>query len=225
MGPPSCCLLCPFDMSPSGFEHNLISCTTIFQDHLVLFLYSLKIQYFFREPLLEGNTLDSIPNFWKCSENLKTFKYFGRICFPLFFFVKRLKKSESVNHSVMSDSLWPHGLEPGRLLCPLNSPGKNTGMGCHSLLQGIFPTQGLNPGLLHCRQILYSLSHHGSSVYKNNSIVRISNILTFSVPGKIVIIFAIWVQWRVYNFKTLSYFIKNLEKWKYRDSESKRKRI
>ena len=63
LGPPSCCLLCPFDMSPSGFEHNLISCTTIFQDHLVLFLYSLKIQYFFREPLLEGNTLDSIPNF------------------------------------------------------------------------------------------------------------------------------------------------------------------
>ena len=105
-----------------------------------------------------------------------------------------------------------HGLYPTRFLCPQNSPGKNTGMGCHSLLQGIFPTQGLNPGLLHCRQILYSLSHHGSSVYKNNSIVRISNILTFSVPGKIVIIFAIWVQWRVYNFKTLSYFIKNLEK-------------
>ena len=40
-----------------------------------------------------------------------------------------------------------------------NSPGKNTGMGCHALLQGIFPTQGLNPGLLHCRRILYHLSH------------------------------------------------------------------
>ena len=39
------------------------------------------------------------------------------------------------------------------------SPGKNTGMGCHSLLQGIVPTQGLNPGLLHCIQILYHLSH------------------------------------------------------------------
>ena len=39
------------------------------------------------------------------------------------------------------------------------SPGQNTGMGCHALLQGIFPTQGLNSGLLHCRQILYSLSH------------------------------------------------------------------
>jgi len=40
-----------------------------------------------------------------------------------------------------------------------DSPGKNTGMGCHALLQGIFPTQGSNPGLLHCRQILHCLSH------------------------------------------------------------------
>ena len=37
-----------------------------------------------------------------------------------------------------------------------DSPGENTGVGCHALLQGIFPTLGLNPGLLHCRQILYS---------------------------------------------------------------------
>ena len=49
--------------------------------------------------------------------------------------------------------------------CPQGSsvhgifPGKNTGVGCHSLLQGIFPNQGLNPGFLHCRQILYHLSH------------------------------------------------------------------
>ena len=43
-----------------------------------------------------------------------------------------------------------------------DSPGKNTGLGCHALLQGSFPTQALNPGLLHCRQILYHLSHQGS---------------------------------------------------------------
>ena len=49
-----------------------------------------------------------------------------------------------------------------RLLCPWNSPGKNTGVGGHSLLQGIFPTQGLNPGLPHCKRILYQLSHQGS---------------------------------------------------------------
>ena len=46
----------------------------------------------------------------------------------------------------MSDALRPHGLPSTRLLCPWNSLGKNTGEHCHSLLQGIFPTQGLNPG-------------------------------------------------------------------------------
>ena len=56
--------------------------------------------------------------------------------------------------SVVSDSLRPRGLQPARLLCPWDSPGKNTGVGCHFLLQGIFPTQGLNPCLLRCRQIL-----------------------------------------------------------------------
>ena len=59
----------------------------------------------------------------------------------------------------MFNSLWPHGLQPARLLCPWDSLGKNTGVDCHALLQGIFPTQGLNPGLLHCRWILYCLSH------------------------------------------------------------------
>ena len=46
---------------------------------------------------------------------------------------------------VMSDSLWPHGLEPTRLLRPWNFAGKSTGVGCHLLLQRFFPTQGLNP--------------------------------------------------------------------------------
>ena len=57
----------------------------------------------------------------------------------------------------MSDSLWPHGL-----YSPWNSPGQHTGVGSLSLLQGIFPTQGLSPGLLHCRWILYQSSHKGS---------------------------------------------------------------
>ena len=50
-----------------------------------------------------------------------------------------------VSHSVVSDSLCPHGLQPARLLCSWDSPGKNTGVGCHFLLQEIFPTQGSNP--------------------------------------------------------------------------------
>ena len=52
--------------------------------------------------------------------------------------------------------------------CPWDFPGKSTGVGCHFLLQGIFVTQGSNPGLLHYRQILYSLSHRGSPLsYKS----------------------------------------------------------
>ena len=65
------------------------------------------------------------------------------------------QKSES--HSVVSDSLWPHGL-----YSPWNTPGQNTGVGSLSLLQGIFLTRGLNPRLLHCRRILYQVSYKGS---------------------------------------------------------------
>ena len=63
-----------------------------------------------------------------------------------------------VSCSVVSDSAQPHGLCPTRLLCPWDSPGKNTGVGCHVLLQGIFLAQGLNPSLLHWRWALYQLS-------------------------------------------------------------------
>ena len=57
--------------------------------------------------------------------------------------------------SVMSDSLRCYGLESARILCPGDSPGKNIAVGRHSLLQEIFQTQGLNPCLLHFRQIIY----------------------------------------------------------------------
>ena len=62
-----------------------------------------------------------------------------------------------VNVPVVSDSLWPHGL-----YSPWNSPGQNTRVGSLPLLQGIFPTQGLNSSLLHCRRSLYQLSYKGS---------------------------------------------------------------
>ena len=65
--------------------------------------------------------------------------------------------SESESHSVMCKSLWPHWL-----YSPWDSPGQNTGVGSLFLLQGIFPTQGSNPGLLHCRWILYQMSQPGS---------------------------------------------------------------
>ena len=74
---------------------------------------------------------------------------------------------------VVSDSLGPHGLHR-----PWNSPGQNTGVGSCSLLQGIFPAQGLDPGLPHCRRILYHLSHPGES----HSFAGMSRLL-FSQPA------------------------------------------
>ena len=65
-------------------------------------------------------------------------------------------------------TLQPQGVKPSRFLCPWNSPGKNTGMGCHSLLRGIFSPQELNLSLLHCRLILYHLSHQGSFKWNMN---------------------------------------------------------
>ena len=64
--------------------------------------------------------------------------------------------------SVVSDSLQPHKLEPPGSSVYGNSPGKSTEVGSHALLRGIFPSPGIEPGLLHCRQILYCLSHLGS---------------------------------------------------------------
>ena len=72
------------------------------------------------------------------------------------------EKRESVSDPVMPCFLWSCGPWLARLLCPRDSPGQNTGVGCHSRLQGIFPTPGLNLSLLHRRQILYRLSHQGS---------------------------------------------------------------
>ena len=93
----------------------------------------------------------------------------------------------------MSNSLPPHGL-----CSPWNSPGQNTGVGSHSLLQGIFPTQGSNPGLPHHRQILHQLSHKECSKlertcsslnYSNSNIVLTlwtnATVITTSIQSKL----------------------------------------
>ena len=77
-------------------------------------------------------------------------------------------KSESVGHSVMSDSLQHTGLQPIRLLCPY-FPVKDTRVVCHFLLWGIFPTQGLNLVLPYCRQILYLLSYQGNPLKRGGN--------------------------------------------------------
>ena len=90
-----------------------------------------------------------------------------------------VKWSES--HSATSTSLWPH-----ELYSRWNSPGQNTGMGSLSLLQGIFPTQGLNLDLPHCRWILYQLSHKGSLQCSGRSPgERDSNPLQYSCLGNL----------------------------------------
>ena len=95
-------------------------------------------------------------------------------------FLIHTKESGSVSRSVVSNSLQPHIPWPARLLCPWNSPGKNTGVGCHSLLQGIFLTQGSNPQLLHCRWILYLLSHQGAQTTELSK--KKKKICPFSLP-------------------------------------------
>ena len=103
-----------------------------------------------------------------------------------------------VGGSAVSDSLWPNGLQPTRLLCPWNSPGKNTGVGSHSLLQGIFLTQGSNPCLLHCRQVLYHLSHQGSQLCliplteRMTSAISVNSHCTFELVGYFMFNLQFW---------------------------------
>ena len=94
-----------------------------------------------------------------------------------------------LNHSVMSKSFQPHGLQAARLLCSRDCPGKNTGVHCHFLLQGLFPTQGSNQHLLcllllcllHGQADSLPLSHLGSP--------EISTLLTKAAfPSQVEII-------------------------------------
>ena len=107
-------------------------------------------------------------------EKWSLYSFISPLRFPVYLWKGQLKgcifrepfgnwsKWVSVSRSAVPNSLQPHGLQITRLLCPWNFPGNDIGVGCHFLLQGIFPTQGLNPGLLNCRQILYRLSFKGS---------------------------------------------------------------
>ena len=115
----------------------------------------------------------------------------------LFLIGSWLTDGESESHSVVSNSLRSY-----RLYSPWNSPGQNTGAGSLSLLQGIFPTQGSNPGLLHCWQILYQLSHKRSptDVYVGEyfSNIKISTRLPLlMVLFKSCVSFLVFFSWSV----------------------------
>ena len=79
--------------------------------------------------------------------------------------------------------LQPHGLWPSRVLCPWDCPGQNTGVGFHFLLEGIFLAQGSNPSLLHCRWILYQLSHQGSPCFGRLFLPNNVLLSIYYVPG------------------------------------------
>ena len=104
-------------------------------------------------------TSNSLPHIWNLlfGNDHNTFEYLI-ICQNVCLQNRFLCLFSSVSCSVTSDSLQLHELKPVRLLCPWVFPGKNAGVGCHFQLQGIFPTQELNPGLPHCLQA-YSLPY------------------------------------------------------------------
>ena len=104
----------------------------------------------------------------------------------------------------MPDSLRPHGLLPTRLLCPWDFPGKDTGVGCHFLLQGIFPTQGSNPGLLHCRQILYLLSHRESESESPSVVSDSLPAIDYIVYGILQVLQAKILEWVAFPFSRVS---------------------
>ena len=92
----------------------------------------------------------------------------------------------SKSRSVVSDSLWSHGL-----YSPWNSPGQNTGVGSLSLLQGIFPSKGSNPGLPHCRRILYQLRYQGSPICAKWPLKK--TFYQFSLPSVVCVwVFVLW---------------------------------
>ena len=64
-----------------------------------------------------------------------------------------------------------------------DSPGKHTGVRCHALIQGIFPTQGSNPGLPHCRRILYRLSHQSADAAETVSVAAVAPRATVTAPS------------------------------------------
>ena len=86
---------------------------------------------------------------------------------------------------------------------PWNSPGQNTGVGSLPLLQGIFATQGSNPGLPHCGQILYQLSHKGNTVpnwVRNKTFLKYNHCYQYIIPRELIIL--------VFSFQTLFLNIK-----------------
>ena len=93
----------------------------------------------------------------------------------------------------MSDPLQPHGRQPTRLHCAWGfSKARILEWGCYAFLQGIFPTQGLNPGFRHCRRILYCLNHQGKPILECKIILKKNKIKSHFTERD-------WVWWQLRN--------------------------
>ena len=102
----------------------------------------------------------------RCCQGTPVWSWWGLVLYP-----EGMKDTEGIQTKeqknktiswMWSRSVMSHSLRPTRVLCPWDFPGNSTGVDCHFLLQGIFPTQWSNPDLPHSRQTLYRLSHQGS---------------------------------------------------------------
>ena len=103
-----------------------------------------------------------------------------------------------VKSSVVSASLRPHGLHPTGILCPWDFPGKSPGVGCHFLLQEIFPIQGSNLHFLHCRWMICSLSHQGRfnlKVQVAQSCPALCDPIDYTVHGILQVRILEWVAY------------------------------
>ena len=117
-------------------------------------------------------------------------------------------KKMKYSRSVVSNSLRPYGL------CPWDFPVKSTGVGCHFLLQGIFPTQGLNPDLQHCRQTLYHLSHQEETKMNDPPFSFRSNLSKYPLWKSSVLSHLQWcfITWEIFFFLT-SLILSQLSGW------------
>ena len=109
----------------------------------------------------------------------------------------------SESRSVMSDSFGPHGLYSS-----WNSPGQNTGVGSLSFLQGIFPTQVSNPGLPHCRWIVYKMRHKGSPIAM---LVGMKKHLTLDLPVSLYSISHFPSCWKGFILQNFGLFHANVD--------------
>ena len=159
----------PFRKAPAGIT-GLAAHEVCFAERWKVLWMGVRVPGGLRAHFLSLQTSDSASVCLLCAVLVESLK--AGYSFELHLKGHLLSRSGSAGCSVVSDSLRPHGLQPARLLGPWDFPGSTTGVGSHLFLQGIFPTQGLNLGLLHCTWILCHLSYQGSLILRTRNCIK-----------------------------------------------------